>query len=152
MQTLKELQAEYQAQHPSVEFVIQPELGVPYPLDKDAPTTHYWGWIGFVQARGEELAKAAGVYEEAFATTRVLPEHKDYQLWLVIPWYEVLVNQLTGRFGPASSVLGVQGPTLEERDTAMRIKIRQLKDLEAKRSRIMAALAECDAEILTLKS
>lgn len=138
--SLKELQAEYQALHPSVEFVIQPELGVPYPQDKDAPAAHYWGWIGFVQARGEALAKAAGVYEEAFATVRVLPEHKDYHLWLTIPWYEVLVNRLTGRFGP----------TLEERDTAMRIKIRQLKDLEAEKARLMAALAECEAEILRL--
>lgn len=49
--SLKELQAEYQALHPSVEFVIQPELGVPYPQDKDAPMTHYWGWISFVQGR-----------------------------------------------------------------------------------------------------
>ena len=140
--SLKELQAEYQTRHPSVEFVIQPELGVPYPLDKDAPMAHYWGWIGFVQARGEALAKAAGVYEEAFATTRVLPEHKDYHLWLTIPWYEVLVNRLTGRYGS----------TLEERDTAMRIKIRQLKELEAERSRLLAALAACEAEILRLKS
>jgi len=142
MQTLKDLQAEYQARYPSVEFVIQPELGVLYPLDKDAPTTHYWGWIGFVQERGETLAKANGLYEESFATVRVLPEHKDHHIWQVVSWYEVLVNRLTGRYGP----------TLEERDTAMRIKIRQLKELEAERSRLMAALAECDAGILRLKS
>ena len=140
--TLKELQAEYQALHPSVEFVVQPELGVPYPLDKDAPTTHYWGWIGFVQERGEALAKAAGVYEESFATVRVLPEHKDHHIWMVISWYEVLVNRLTGRYGS----------TLAERDTAMRIKIRQLKELEAEKVRLLAALAECEAEILRLKS
>ena len=72
----------------------------------------------------------------------MLPEHKDYHLWLVIPWYEVLVNRLTGRYGS----------TLEERDTAMRIKIRQLKELEAKRSQLLAALAECETEILRLKS
>jgi hypothetical protein len=140
--TLKDLQEEYQALHPSVEFVVQPELGIPYPLDKDAPTTHYWGWIGFVQARGEALAKAAGVYEESFATARQLFSHTFLHIWTVISWYEVLVNRLTGRYGP----------TLEERDTAMRIKIRQLKELEAERSRLLAALAECDAEILTLKS
>jgi hypothetical protein len=144
MQTLKELQAEYKVLHPSVEFVIQPELGVPYPLDKDAPTTHYWGWIGFVQERGEALAKAAGagVYEESVATTRQLFSHTFLHIWHVISWYEVLVNRLTGRFGP----------TLEERDTAMRIKIQQLKDLEAKKTWLMAALAECEAEILRLKS
>ena len=140
--TLKELQVEYQAAHPSVEFVIQPELGAPYPLDKDAPTTHYWGWIGFVQERGEVLAKAAGIYKEAFATTRQLFSHKFLHLWLAIPWYEVLVNRLTGRFGL----------TLAERDTAMRIKLRQLEELEAEKARLLAALAECDAEILRLKS
>jgi hypothetical protein len=140
--TLKELQAEYKALHPSVEFVIQPELGVPYPVDKDAPTTNYWGWIGFVQERGDALAKAAGVYEESYATTRQLFSHTFLHLWMVISWYEVLVNRLTGRYGP----------TLEERDTAIRIKIQQLKDLEAKKTWLMAALAECEAEILTLKS
>ncbi len=142
MQTLKELQAEYQDLHPSVEFVIQPELGVLYPLDKDAPTTHYWGWIGFVQERGEALAKAAGVYEESVSTTRQLFSHTFLHIWQVVTWYEVLVNRLTGRFGP----------TLEERDTAMRIRIQQLKDLEAKKTWLMAALAECEAEILRLKS
>jgi hypothetical protein len=139
---LKELQAEYQAAHPSVEFVIQPELGAPYPLDKDAPTTHYWGWISFVEECGEALAKAAGIYEEICATPRVLFSHKFLHLWLAIPWYEVLVNRLTGRFGP----------TLAERDTAMRIKIQQLNELDAERSRLLAALAECDAAILRLKS
>jgi hypothetical protein len=142
MQTLKELQAEYKVLHPSVEFVIQPELGVPYPLDKDAPTTHYWGWIGFVQERGEALAKANGVYEESVATTRQLFSHTFLHIWQVVTWYEVLVNRLTGRFGP----------TLEERDTAMRIRIQKLKDLEAKKTWLMAALAECDAKILRLKS
>lgn len=70
----------------------------------------------------------------------MLPEHKDHHIWMVISWYEVLVNRLTGRFGP----------TLEERDTAMRIKIRQLKELDAEKARLMAALAECDAGILRL--
>ncbi len=140
--TLKDLQTEYQARHPSVEFVIQPELGVLYPLDKDAPTTHYWGWIGFVQERGEALAKANGVYEESFATTRRLFSHTFLHIWQVVTWYEVLVNRLTGRYGP----------TLEERDTAMRIRIQKRKDLEAKKTWLMAALAECEAEILRLKS
>jgi len=139
--SIKDLQVEYKALHPSVEFVIEETLGVPYPMDKDAPTTHYWSWMGFVEERGAALATAAGIYKEAYATPRELPEHKLYHLWLTIPWYEVLWARLTGRFGS----------TLAERDSAMCIKVRQLNDLKAEKSRLLAAVAECDAEIARLQ-
>ena len=128
---------EYKALHPSVEFVTDPDLGIPHPADGD----HIWRWMRFVEDRGAALARAAGIYKEAYATPRELPEHKLYHLWLTIPWYEVLVNRL----------LGVQGPTLAERDRAMCIKIRQLNDLKAEKARLLAALAECDAEITRLQ-
>lgn len=136
--SLSDLQMEYKALHPSVTFVTDPDLGTPYPADGD----HIWSWMRLVEERGATLAIAAGIYKEAYATPRELPEHKLYHLWLTIPWYEVLVNRLTGRFGP----------TLAERDSAMCIKIRQLNDLKAERARLLAALAACDAEIAQLKS
>ena len=116
--TLKELQAEFIAINPKrITFIGVPTLRVPYPVDRatdtEAPTfatdhENYWQWIGYIEARGQELAAAAGT--KGSQEPRYAPEHKCWRLWVAVTWYEDLYCTLTGQH---------RFETLMERDRTM---------------------------------
>lgn len=116
--TLKELQAEFIAINPKrITFIGVPTLRIPYPVDRatntEAPnfgTDHenYWQWIGYIEARGQELAASGGV--KASQEPRYAPEHKCWRLWVAVTWYEDLYCTLTGQH---------RFETLMERDRTM---------------------------------
>lgn len=125
--TLKELQAEFIAINPKrIKFIGIPTLRIPYPVPIDRATDtettfatdqdDYWQWIGFIEDRGQELAKAAvsdalpsgGV--KAYQEPRYAPEHKCWRLWIAVTWYEDLYCTLTGQH---------RFETLMERDRTM---------------------------------
>jgi hypothetical protein len=115
--SLKELQAEFIAINPKkITFVGIPTLRIPFPVvsaaDKEpimSPNSEdYWQWIGYIEDRGQELAKAAGV--KAYQEPRYAPEHKCWRLWIAVTWYEDLYCTLTGQH---------RFETLMERDRTM---------------------------------
>lgn len=116
--SLKELQAEFIAINPKrITFVGVPTLRIPYPVDRatntEAPTfatdhENYWQWIGYIEDRGQELAKAAGT--KGSQEQRFVPEHKCWRLWVAVTWYEDLYCTLTGQH---------RIETLMERDRTM---------------------------------
>jgi hypothetical protein len=122
--TLKDLQAEFIAINPKkIKFVGIPTLRIPYPVPIGTPETtfatdqdDYWQWIGYIEDRGQELAKAAvsdalpsgGI--KAYQEPRYAPEHKCWRLWIAVTWYEDLYCTLTGK---------PKAQTLMERDRTM---------------------------------
>lgn len=123
MQSLGEMQKSFQLTHPTVVFIAHPDLGVPYPLtitegsisyDFPCNEEEYWAWIGFIEEAGADhaIALAAEIDE-----VRRPPEHKCYHLWLSVTWYERVYALLTKAYGQ----------TLQERDSAMSIKLRREK-------------------------
>ena len=116
--TLKELQAEFIAINPKrITFIGVPTLRIPYPVDRatntEAPTfgtdhENYWQWIGYIEARGQELAASAGT--KGSQEPRYAPEHKCWRLWVAVTWYEDLYCTLTGQH---------RFETLMERDRTM---------------------------------
>ena len=124
--TLKELQAEFIAINPKrITFIGVPTLRVPYPVDRatdtEAPTfatdhENYWQWIGYIEARGQELAAAAGT--KGSQEPRYAPEHKCWRLWVAVTWYEDLYCTLTGQH---------RFETLMERDRTMSAIVLRVK-------------------------
>ena len=121
MQSLKELQKSFQLTHPAVVFIAHPDLGIPYPLTiTEGSITYnfpgneeeYWAWIGFIEEAVAEHAKTEKIDE-----VRRPPEHKCYHLWLSVTLYERAYALATKAYGR----------TLQERDSAMSIKLRQEK-------------------------
>lgn len=116
--SLKELQAEFIAINPKrITFIGVPTLRIPFPVDRatdtEAPTfatdhENYWQWIGFIEARGQELAASAGT--KGSQEPRYAPEHKCWRLWVAVTWYEDLYCTLTGQH---------RFETLMERDRTM---------------------------------
>jgi len=125
MQSLGELQKSFIAERMwPIVFVAHPDLGIPYPLavTKEGSITYdfpcdgedFWDWIAYIEKTGAEqaLALAAEIDE-----VRRPPEHKCYHLWLSVTWYERLYALVTKAYGQ----------TLQERDTAMEIKLHSAK-------------------------
>ena len=116
--SLKELQAEFIEINPKrITFIGVPTLRIPFPVDRatntEAPTfatdqDDYWQWIGYIEARGQELAAAAGT--KGSQEPRYAPEHKCWRLWVAVTWYEDLYCTLTGQH---------RFETLMERDRTM---------------------------------
>ena len=122
MESLKELQKSFQLTHPTVVFTAHPDLGIPYPLTvAEGSITYnfpgneeeYWAWIGFIEEAVAEQAKTEKIDE-----VRRPPEHKCYHLWLSVTLYERAYALATKAYGR----------TLQERDSAMSIKLRHEKE------------------------
>ena len=124
MLSLKALQQQFIAERMwPIVFAPHPDLGIPYPLavTKEGSITYdfpcdgedYWDWIAYIEKTGAEQAKIEKIDE-----VRRPPEHKCYHLWLSVTWYERVYALATKAYGP----------TLQERDTAMAIKLRHEKE------------------------
>ena len=147
---LYELQQEFRDQFQEqtgqdIVFVHVPVLNIPYPvldLGPDAPapaeaeaveeefssdTKECWAWIGFLQAKGQELAASAGV--KGSEETRTFLSHKCWGLWMTVTWYENLCWSLQGKPIPLSETL-----TERDREMVRRLRLAEtptLKDLQA---------------------
>jgi hypothetical protein len=161
---LPELQQEFRSQFQEqtgqdIVFVHVPVLNIPYPvldLGRDAPaaataeaevaefssdTKECWAWMGFLQAKGQELAKAAGV--KGSEETRTFLDHKCWGLWTTVTWYENLCWTLNGRPIPLSE-------TLTERDREMVRKLAEPEPEKATEKATIPTLKELQAEFIEI--
>lgn len=142
-------------------FVHVPVLNIPYPIlyvgSSPAPalvvaapaaaefssdTKECWAWMGFLQAKGHELAKAAGV--KGSEETRTFLSHKCWGLWMTVTWYENLCWTLNGRPIPLSETL-----TERDRDMVRRLRLAEPEPVEPEKATV-PTLKDLQAEFIEI--